>query len=446
MMNGGGDDNPLEELFQKIKRQWNVPLPDCAPAVAIEGKHGHRRGDDTSEECFVLLVQHSLGSNLRILSSGGSGTGDLAARRHGDTSSDGIRGNARKTNAASSDAKDVTTPTLYERAGVRSPPERAWRDLHGSSAWLENIFQSLGKASDVVLWVQTLPVRDRRRIPSLHNVETMNLSRDPFGWNAQGEGESPGNEPNLENLDRVLQVIKDRVQEVSMTSSEHRKDSRTTSPPRPPRGFVPVVLQSVTPIVHRHGFARTLQFLKELQRCCPVLVVPTNIEALSRDQHWSLEGMASAVLAVEDGVAVMLRRGIREITNVVREALELDFADFGGTTSASTSTRTFIPRVRRVSPSSGVASTAERPETTKEETLGATTSPALPTGKPKIQLSISDEDAPRAAASWRSVRTSNEPSESAVQEERNQPNIIVQDDDPEFDDYDEEDPDDDLDL
>jgi hypothetical protein len=465
------DEHPLDALFQKIKIQWNVTLNDSSsPQVAIEAQEGYR-GDDSNknselssstltEECFVLLVQHSLGSNLRILSSGGVGVGDEAARHRGKSTafrssgsdnSSSITANGRPTNVASA-AAEGTTPTLYERAGVRSPPERAWRDLHGSTAWLEIIAQSLGRASDAVVWVQTLPGRDRNGISSLRNVETTNLSLDPFGWNAQGEGEVLGNAPNLENLDRVLQVIQDRVQALSITSSESEQDhgARKTASQQHSRGFVPVVLQSATPIVHRHGFARTRQFLQELQRCCPVLVVPTTVESLSGDQHWSLEGMASAILTVEEGAAVMLRRGIRESTNVVREALELDFDDLESSTGASQSRRIYLPRVRRVTSFTGMPSPSDPLQPGKEATLGATTTPQgpAPAGKPQIQLSISDEDAPRAANSWRPGRMSSEPHASTPtpHDERRQPNIIVQDDDPEFDDYDEEDPDDDLDL
>jgi hypothetical protein len=461
------DSIPLDALFQKIKFQWNVTLTDSA----TEGQDGDRGGDrdDRSttsterlaeDECFVLLVQHSLGSNLRILSSGGYGVGS-GSERHGDQSSDRISSfNGRKTNVASSDVLACatmtdapTSPTLYERAGVRSPPEMAWRDLHGSSAWIENIVQILGVASDFVLWVQTLPVRGGHNItPRMHNVETMNLTQDPFGWDAEAEEEITGNNPDMENLDRIVTAIKDRVHALSMQSKTQHVP-RTHAPSRHSRGFVPVVLQSITPITHRHGFARTMQFLHELQRCCcPVLVVPVSVESLSPDQHWSLEGMGSAVLAIEDGGAVMLRRGVRERTNVVRETLELDFDDPWNSTGfsstlASQSTRTHrTPRVRRVASSAAAASTLERPEIIKDVTHGATTNPqGPPPGKTQIQLSISDDDTPRA--SWRSGRTaSNEPLRSTPFEERKQPNIIVQDDDPEFDDYDEEDPDDDLDL
>jgi hypothetical protein len=466
------DDHPLDALFQKIKIQWNVTLPDSsAPQVAIEAQEGYRGGDDSNknselssstltEECFVLLVQHSLRSNLRILSRGGAGAEDGAAR-HGDKSSafrssggdsgSRISANGRTTNAAPAAAETDVSPTLYERAGVRSPPERAWRDLHGSSAWLEIIAQSLGRASDAVVWVQALPGRQRNGISSLRNVETMNFSLDPFGWNAEGDRGIAGNVSNLENLDRVLQVIEDRVKALSMKLCEsEQQGARKIVSLRHSRGFVPVVLQSVTPIVHRHGFARTRQFLQELQRCCPVLVVPTTVESFSCDQHWSLEGMASGVLTVEDGAAVMLRRGIRESTNVVRETLELDFDHPESTTGASQSMRTYLPRVRRVTSSTGMPSPSDPFQPSKEATLGATTTPQgpAPPGKPQIQLSISDEDAPRAATSWRPGSMSSEPqiSDSTPHDERRQPNIIVQDDDPEFDDYDEEDPDDDLDL
>jgi sarcosine oxidase delta subunit len=463
------DEHPLDALFQKIKIQWNVTLTDSSsPQVAIEGHDGHRGGDDSNknsesstklaEEGFVLLVQRSLGSNLRILSSGGVGVGDEAARHGGKStafrssgsdSSSRITANGRPTNVASAAAED-TTPTLYERAGVRSPPERAWRDLHGSSSWLEIIAQSLGRASDAVVWVQTLSGRDRSGTSSLRNVETTNLSLDPFGWNADGEGGIAGNVPNLENLDRVLQEIQDRVQALSIKSGEHQQGARKTASLQHSRGFVPVVLQSATPIFHRHGFVRTRQFLQELQRCCPVLVVPTTVESLSRDQHWSLEGMASAILTVEEGAAVMLRRGIRESTNVVRETLELDFDDPESSTGASQSMRIYLPRVRRVTSSTRMPSPSDPLQPGKEAMPGATTTPQgpAPPGKPQIQLSISDEDAPRAANTWRRGRMSSEPDASTPtpHDERRQPNIIVQDDDPEFDDYDEEDPDDDLDL
>lgn len=81
-MSNDDDGNPLKALFHKVRLQWDVKLPDRAPGVAIEGNddngdrgnNNNNIGKDRSNgtDCFALL-QHSMGSNLRILSNGGDG-------------------------------------------------------------------------------------------------------------------------------------------------------------------------------------------------------------------------------------------------------------------------------------------------------------------------------------------------------------------------------------
>jgi hypothetical protein len=280
----------------------------------------------------------------------------------------------------------------------------------------------------------------------------LDASQDPFGWSSSDPGtakeESTNGRCSMEDLDELAGAIRQKCQAAgAATARLPDEPSDQSSAGR----FAPVVVQSLTPLLHRHGFDRTARFLRRLGACCPVLVVFVAAESLSPPQHLRLERMASALLSIESGGAVLVRRGIRERSNVVRESLYLDFSLRGGRQRV---------QVRRAGGDAGVAISAAAatppPSGTQPEppprnaSGGASQQPHR-----RVQLSVSaeDDDAPRhrplssaagvpstAAASGRS------PSADTPDQQQRQPRIIIQDDDPEFDDYDEEDPDDDLDL
>jgi hypothetical protein len=205
------------------------------------------------------------------------------------------------------------------------------------------------------------------------------VGSNPLGWN-EGEASTLG---NLEEL----------IRRISQSAEG---------------GVSMIVLESLTPIVMRHGLQKAVVFLQKLlQSTCATIIIPVLIETFTPQQHRALEDLAQAVLLLQNGEAALLRHGVRERLNVVREivAYEIDNENCLQLLSPAPSL-----------PNSGntvAASTMESPEP----------SSARPG---KVTLRHEEEDSKLPAAP--------------------RPHIYMQDDDPEFDDLDEEDPDDDLDI
>lgn len=497
---GEGDDHPrndgpFDQLFRKLRRQH------LASYVEEEDEDNDKRSptslSSSSSLSYRFVIQSSVRSHLRVL------------------------GAEHEFSCAVAPEEEVASKNdVYKRAGVWTPAESAWRDWHGgSSLWRDQILTSLCRCSDAVVYVQTIAPRkgqpDNDGNQSCDdNLLVMDVSLDPFGWNTDPEATTDKDEskyrrssPNscycMEDLDGLVNVIRQRQQQsaaaaaVEATSDAQEvapptSSDRTTTTAKPHhsisiirRFFVPVVVQSLTPLLHRHGFDRTMGFLREVERtgCCPVLVVFTTVESMTSQQHLRLERRASALLSIERGGAVLVRQGIRERSNVIRESLVLDF--FGPPSFSSSSkhhssgNRRQRVRVRCVADHGGAVTTTTTstspPEPEPEPVLNsskARRSTVTPPGKKgqakrQIQLSLSedDSDAPHrtptllssnpnssndATASFATTSTnSHEPPPQQIQlqeQQPQQPRIIIQDDDPEFDDYDEEDPDDDLDL
>jgi hypothetical protein len=114
----------------------------------------------------------------------------------------------------------------------------------------------------------------------------------------------------------------------------------------------------------------------------------------------------------------LIRQGVRERGNILREAISFDVS-----TSEATGSVTIVMQKK------------EGDKMDEEEVAPVSTSvPEAANVKQrpgKVKLELEDDNAPPA---------------SKEQEPTNRPHIYVQDNDPEFDDMDEEDPDDDLDI
>jgi len=232
----------------------------------------------------------------------------------------------------------VDQPHVYQSAGLLTPPEQSYRDL-GAIQWFHKLWDLFNKESrkgNLVepLYVQTLP----KRSVVANNV--LNLSKNPFGWS-----ENEMNEMTLNDLDKIR---------------EHC------------RGHTVIFLDSLSALMNSHGKKNVDQFARSLE--CKVLVVKSS------------QIQADAYLVCQQGQVILLRRGVREHGQWVREML-LD-------------------------------SKVDKP---KEED-----SAPIVQEEPKKPVLDYDEEARAAPAA--------------------KPKIFLQDNDPEFEDYDEEDPDDDLEI
>lgn len=306
---------------------------------------------------------------------------------------------------------------VYRRAGLRTPSENAARDWQAGPLFLEHIVTGLLEEPHArIVWLQTIPSSQRRRA-WLEKLQARPegsrqmavfdcCGNDPFGW----DDELTNGSINLAHLDLLLGGIKKQVA---------ANDLR-----------VSLIVESLTPLMVRHGLDRTVKFLQKLSsEIQPVLlVVPALVETLSSSHLRKLEDLSHAILHLTDGEAELLRQGVREKGNRVRERLPYRIIDGSAIELLSSD---LAEEAKPTENETNEEENATKAVASLSVAADATaTSQAPPQRAAKIQLQV-DEGSRRPA-----------PPEAAAP----QPRIFMQDDDPEFEDYDEEDPDDDLDL
>jgi len=304
-----------------------------------------------------------------------------------------------------STAEDDADEKLYRRAGLRTPAENATRDWEGGHLWLKHITTTLQNDSACLLWLQT----STRILPewlSRTAARIIDVSSDPWGWDSEES-------LNLNRLDAIVESLETTVAQLRHS----RHENEQSDPFR-----VPLVVETLTPLLVRHGLTRSIQFLKRMQQIpgvCP-LVIPVLTENLTSKQHHLLEDLAQAVLWLHEGEAVLLRQGVREKGNMVRENLNYQIViDNRG-----------IKKIKVVSDEKDSSRQEQADEVSVEATPSISTSSRKAPQRPKVQLQL-EEEAPKKTSTAEAATT---------------PQIYMQDDDPEFEDYDEEDPDDDLEI
>jgi hypothetical protein len=283
---------------------------------------------------------------------------------------------------------------VYEHANVTPPSQRARRDSCGN-LWISAVCHNY---TAKLVWVETVGATIRPSKPVLQTVFlSLSASVDPLGWDK--EENATAEKITMANLDCLAQNI---VREATCNSM--------------------IVLESITPLVTLHGLNRTVDFLHQVtkQSSSATIVVPVLIESLTPAQHIALEDLADSVFILEGGEATLMRRGVRERANVLRNQVQFEIDDDG--------------HLRLLSPIEMTVSTtnsgvAERDSKKVGQAPHAEGVVSLVQRQGKVTLRHEDDK-----VSTESFSTTPKP------------HIYLQDDDPEFADMDEEDPDDDLDI
>lgn len=360
--------------------------------------------------------------------------------------------------------------TVYRRAGLRTPAENAKRDFAAGALWLQYIVGELKKEATDILWIQT----SSRRLPewlqtattrSSSTIQVMDVAAvDAFGWDDDDDETTKESSSGLLNdLDHLATCIENHVKETVNARKQQSPKSEPASSSTPTATAsaqrIPIVIESLTPLFMRHGMERTICFLERICQtaACPVIVA-VRTETLAAVQHCVLEDLAQATLCLLSGEAVLLRQGVREKGNMVRENLPYRMTSVDGGTSSGVLTRLQVVSLddadsqlvsgmetdlEHVVPEVPVAlqalSLAANANTTAANPTAAATNTNTNTNtnRSKVKLELQDDDGPRKVA----------PQESSPSTEKaSTAHIYIQEDDAEFQDYDEEDPDDDLDI
>ncbi|GKZ00214.1 hypothetical protein MPSEU_000974400 [Mayamaea pseudoterrestris] len=355
--------NALELLFRKLQTQ-----------------HAKATDDEPSRP-YTILLQHSLAASLRM------------------------------------QAAEQADETVYRRAGLRTPSENARRDLEGGVLWTKYMTQLLVEQNSNVFILKTSPRRSstwmQQQSLNVHVIDA--TANDLFGWLNEEQGSDSADSLNLQDLNSIVSAIESRVKTLEESSNTPCSSS--------------LVIDPLTPILQIHGIDQTIRFLQRLQRIqsLTTIVVPVNRETLSPSDHLWLEHTAQAILSVEHGDVTLLRQGVRERDNVVRETLAFEIV-------TDSSGQRAIEML--ASSQSGKSKQAESVAVSKSDTQQTKSKQKSKAARPKIELCLEEDVA--ANNEKRSVPD--------AETSTPQPRIYMDDDDPEFDDYDEEDPDDDLDI
>jgi hypothetical protein len=337
----------------------------------------------------------------------------------------------------------------------------------------------------------------------LHHVQVLDLSTDnPWGWDNDeddNDDENDGDETIQQCQQQQGLLKEENIGNSSSSSSSttigmdnlvllqhHLRQKQQQH--RQPQPMI-LIWQSLVPLIQVHGVPQVLRMLQTLPGL-QIWTVP--ISCWSSADYVLLEDAASCLLQIQHGVATLLRRGIREPDNVQRETIPYELRAITKTTTMmdsddgttrrcpnndnnnnnnnnnngivglryyqvvvgmvekSTRHEQKVENVRpsdTISPSITSTRTIITPATTTSITGNSHSSLDLPNrghqAARRVQLQLEEEGEEDKYIPGKKVTTTTTTTTTFTPK---RPQIYMDDDDPEFDDLDEEDPDDDLDI
>jgi len=374
-------------------------------------------------------------------------------------------------------AEPVENPHLYKHAGVTTPSERATRDIYGGSetAWLLRLVElavqqsqntpdddaSCNDTDSVSIIFLTTKARSQdysiiQELPhdSQKKVRVIDFaSRDPFGWDGNADGNTNDNNVDADDADGK-RVTTSRAN-ISNLGQIYRKLQEQFGKSRASGTPVILIWQSLTPLILVHGFQTILRLLCALPTCLQVWPVDSHI--MTPEQHAWFENVSNALLCMRGGEMNIVRQGIRERGNIIRQKLPFRLVAVVSNSSDGRQIFRIVEEsedengsivtdneqnsreiAKSNNKSDGIINTtdAKKAGSTKSSLHGSSNS----SRSRGIQLRIEENDGGRSGRVEANNVSENEV--SAL----NRPRIYLQDDDPEFDDFDEEDPDEDLEI
>ena len=366
---------------------------------------------------------------------------------------------------------------------------------------------SLPNRAGRLIWLATTPTNDDdecwwstvvpRQCPTIQLVESRLWEDNPWDWDQDDDDnnnrkDDEGRGGLLNSLPALKAHILELMKRDNTTGDEEKHTNRNHH-----SGHVALIVSSCTPLLLRHGWHRMNQFWQDLIQnvsvgsstpTSVVLVLPVATEVgaalesgrrrhphrhQSHQRHvQALQDMAQGLLHVDQGQATWWCRGIRERHALRRMTLGYRFV-VPSTTTATTTTAgggnknpvemvVVVPDTTSPNHNNSTSSTPADPDPNEKDnshqsssssssyqaqssSSGHSVTPKNPsiTTKKKTALTWSEEGRQGVAQDG---TTPTEPDTSATTTTTTRPTIFMQDNDPEFDDYDEEDPDDDLDI
>jgi hypothetical protein len=362
---------------------------------------GHAQSENISlPETYHILVQHSHGESVRS-------------------------------------AMSSSSNTLYHQAGLRTPAQNALSDFMAGYSWLRHVWDCASTSENLVIWLQTTsrpipPHVLQKQQQEGKRIKVLQLS---FSSEFGGDSDLPGDGDNSTAVVPCgkLQTISNAICNVAAES-----------------GFasMSVLFESVTPLLLYHGSSRVLSWLSQIVprfRCdvakC-LLVTPVSKEMLSSAEHLQWEDAADATLLLQDGSALWVYRSVRHYRdNLMRTPIPYEIS-CDDTEDMPVEQSLYVNlSIPHVTVNESVAEKSDELAATDTHTEGKYTMIRGAKARPRVELQLEDES--RISAPGSGIMST---APESTSNEAAGPRIFLQDDDPEFDDFDEEDPDDDLEL
>ena len=478
--------SPLDSLFQ----QWsNSSTPSCS---------------------YRILLQYPSGRHVRIQAA------DPTTAASSLSSSDPKNPNSRP----------VTNPNkevqIYQRAGIRTPSETAKRSWMGGTLWwyhlvIERLLQLSSSSSTScndpihLVWIATTTSYKKWKSKlndeiNPNQMTILEMIHDPWGWDQEAKDNhdfDDNNKTKKNKDDPCIEPTKNAVHTWNKLSSlattiqkiiaHEEQQQQQQQQQQQTNTKVVLVWESLIPLWMYHyqhqrssfsstvfddengssyrynyGWKGLVTWLQQFDPCLQIWSVP--MDSLTSQQHSMLEDVSNAILWLQEetGEMTLLRQGIRESGNWLRETLSFELVSIRSTSGDGNvmdgiGNSGIIPTTKSSSSGHGggfyrLVVGSNNNQGTNKDTKQEEKWEEEPIKQDPLKEKISKDDTsgaglviPRQRPKVGSRRAENDNSNlsapSTISEPtNNRPRIYLQDDDPEFDDLDEEDPDDDLDL
>ena len=497
-----------------------LPRPPSSSSSSQKTKDGASCASASNKRSRLVLLQHTADLTTRLTA---SSPADASASDGSGSRKGGRRvGTSRKTSSDTSNPSNATSEdALYRLAGLRTPSESATRDLAGGLLALSALEEVASRTGGRVVWVSlanhlSVPSRGDGDGGTTHamddsgwaaqfqrNGATVDLASDALGWDESDDGEYKEDDNDapftvhrcyssrMDSLKTVLATIERAA--ASIAAAQDLDGNEAT-------GDIPVIFDSIVPLLSYHGSAKTYRFLQRLlgrgmvgnssdgasnNVALSPIVAPISIESIQLADMRRFEDEADAIVTLSGGEMRTMRRGGgdgkvggaagrlgTDVQQFTLEQNQLQKQQQPGVTGLGYQSTERLVLLK----SSGQSDKEERKKVvvqrkTKDRTDAsggdesllpktteklATMELASPTSqapsasssssqrsRPTLQIGEEGRDTANSAAATKATIDDHSQSQPTT---KSGPRIFVQDDDPEFDDMDEEDLDDDLDL
>lgn len=353
---------------------------------------------------------------------------------------------------------------LYKHARLLTPKETSVKDARGDlfvkEAWRECVKRCSGrvivvKCSDSVNFGYAQESRKNRKDKELdklfgENGAVVDLHSDPLGWNSDccSDVNADITPKQFKGIATKLQSILSVIQEAAnFISSQTGLKDETATGENASIQPIPVIFDSISPLLLHHGVEKVTILFARLKQSTETFItspifIPTLSETLPPAGNRILEEYADAVLTLSGGKLLIAKRSARVGGMVC--------GGFSGGLRLTKDEQNFeisndlVLLKKGSEPNMNNTRTKETKSEIEDVETGTKRLNLQDASARKDALSNENNSKQRPV-----LRHEDDASDRSATQElapKPTPRIYLEEDDPEFDDLDEEDPDDDLDI